>query len=280
MNDDWMQVLASGQFDEWLHNLTIVRPGEDTVEGYGRMKWTDDGFIEIEAHTVISDIFATLSSNFRLGIVPRNEHYTLKARTQDGWEVEVSHIVTSPSASMTQGLAHWKFKPQSLSLIRPREGKDRTLRALLGPFKQIVYPRMSNMTDDAPCFGGNWSRRDWMKLDASFGTVFVRRSGEDHAIIQIDADLDIIALTNVLYSVQQAMSFVEGRNVRLIGYESLCDGQHHRKISKDVGMTKNSFVPPLGWMPDSLSNCESLLTLATNFFHTERAKAYTDRLRM
>ena len=280
MIDDWMPALQSGNFDEWLHDLTIVRPGEDPVEGYGRMRWTIDGLIEIEAFSVIKDFFTAFGSSFLPGIVPRREHYMLNARTEDGWEVEVPHIVTFPAQRMTEGLSHWEFKSPTLILKRRTGMKDRSLRALLGPIQRLFFPRFSTTTDDNPQFGGKRGRRDWTRYEPSFGAVVLRKSGVDHALVDIEADLDRPGLTQALYAVQTSLSFVEGRNVSLVGYESLCDGEHHRNISKNAGTTKASFSPPLGWMADPRFNYEYLLTLATNFFFTTRGRIYSDQLRM
>ncbi len=280
MKDDWIEILRSKNYEAWLLNLSIATPGQEPMEGFGRLVWEDDR-LNVEAFAQNIDVTTAFQTRFQPGQFIRPDQYSiLKAETRDGWDVEIGHIHDMPNINLSRGRAEWRFTTPILKLGQDTRVDVKCLRALIGPVEKIFFPRYSVSRDDNPHFGGGITRRDWISFEPSFGSVVLRRFDSDEVAINIEGDLTQDGLVEALESVQLAVSFVEGRNVKLIGYEIISENQRCRWITKDVRMTNSRFSPPFGNTGSPKVDYEQALTLASSFFHTQVGKLFSNRLRM
>ena len=136
------------------------------------------------------------------------------------------------------------------------------------------------MKDDNPHLGWSSNRLDWLEFQTTFGVVVVRREDRNRGYILIQGNSDQNNLTKALDAVQTAISFVEGRNVEIVGYEKVSDGKRTRSLGWTTSTTKSRFVPPFGWTKTIPMNMEGFLSLATNYFYSDAGEDVADRLGM
>lgn len=283
--EDWLAALEKGELQLSLGELAVLGPGEWRSDGWGLLSWSLDDGVHIHAETTAPEPLTSLPvpGTFKPGEVIAEAYYrSLEGRTFDGWSVGCGRFYENPSTTLGGTDERWSISCHEAMLSRDTDMEDDPcLMAILHPINLTRFPRPSVLTDSNPHFG--WQTRtewDWLEFEAPFGHVAARKLGTDKATVFIKGDLDQAGYEQALDAVRQAFSFVEGRSVRILGYEARMHGKHLRKLWPPTSTTKNRFAPVLGLSLATPDLFEPLLRSATQFIHTDRGRMAFDHLRM
>lgn len=283
--EDWLAALESGTLQLGLGELAILGPGERRSNGWGLLSWSLDDGVRIHAGTTAPEplMLLPVPGTFKPGeIIAEADYRSLEGRTFDRWIVECGKFYENPSTTLGGTDERWLIKCHEAVLSRDTDMEDDSgLMAILHPINLTQFARPSVLTDSNPHFG--WQTRtkmDWLEFEAPFGHVAARKLGTDKATVLIKEDLDRPGYERALDAVRQAFGFVEGRSVRILGYEARIHGKHIRKLWPSTSTTKNRFAPVLGQGFATPDLFEPLLRSATHFIHTDRGKKAFDHLRM
>jgi hypothetical protein len=276
---NWFTSLVDRDYQADLVDLAISDRDGDTHTGQGRILLTPDRDIRVWAVTRGNDDLAI--GRWQPGeFISRESRYTLKARALDGWSVEVTDIVHQPSVDLAYDEKIWDFPTRQATFTLPfGESNFHGIGAIVGPVDAQTYPRSSKLIYENPHFSYSREPLDWFEFETIGAKISGNQRGK-HCFVKIEAELDLPGLERALESVQLAMSFVEGRNVGLSGYEARIKDQTQRKLFNSAKITQNRFPRPIGTLTVSLNVSEKVMGLATPFFLSERGRRYSDWLRM
>jgi hypothetical protein len=275
-SESWCPSLAEPKLEIELLHLALVNDDGVRFEGAGRVSWTPEEGIRIRGSiTAPSSIYGLLPFG---GI----SEFELEGATADGRSVTASNV-RFPNGPVSLGASICTLDSVvdevDFREARASEGPSKVI-ALLRPIDWLRYPRPSNVDDDNPYFGSSSTKKDWMKMNCDFGLVAIRQIGDDLTSVYIEHNDNSKKLSGAVDSVRLALSFFEGREVRMISYVASCGGEQHQHLCRYVPTTKERLPPPLGLRGVSGEVCEDFIRNAANFFHTDKGRPYSDHLRM
>jgi hypothetical protein len=276
MVDDWMETLLAGELLVSVPSLALVHGDGVRFQGSGRLQWDPSSTIRVLAET---DGGAELFQKFAhagapLGkLLPPGEYVSVEGETQDGWQVSTLRVPRQ-GYRISDRSPHvvWNFETTGLSLRRPAEaqGMRRMIRALMGP-PPTRWVRSTTTGIQNDYFGGSSFKRDWLLAPTVFGPVAARQRSEQWFEVRLSETQEIRSdARDVIFAVLDALSFVLGRRLRLLGYEDVRPNEEERHLfaAPDVPPGR-ALLAPLGGDSTYLDNVEACLGRAVDFFSTD-----------
>lgn len=274
--DDWIETLLGEGFGLSLPSLAMIHGDGARFQGSGRLQWEPGSAIRVSAET---DGGAELFQKFGhagapLGkLLPAGEYVSVEGQTQDGWEVSTTRVPRQGyRISDRSPRVVWNFETTSFSLRRPSEprGGRRMIRGLMGP-PPTRWVRGTTTEVQNDCFGSKSYRRDWLLATTGFGTVAARQRSDQWFEIRVSETQGTCSDgRDVILAVRNALSFILGRRLLVLGYEDLRPGLEERHLIATQGApTGNALLAPLGSDSAYIENVEALLGRAIDFFGTE-----------
>jgi hypothetical protein len=283
VNDDWLDILLSGSYEEILTELAIASGDGVQCRGTGRVFWRPDSGLRIQAVTEGADaLFPMIVPALTPGqLIPRDSFITTTGRTLDGWDVWVAPVpLDGYSVSSGSPSALWDLPVRLLRLSQSNDMVEgRFIRAILGP-PPSTWVRWTETEIRNEQFPGRSGRRDWLLARPGIGTVAARKRSDQWFEVKavIEGEQPQADAATILTAVARAFGFVLGRRVFVRGHQELAEGKETRSLAVAAGgPTRGDLEAPIGGSSGPLAaytgGVENLLGLAIDFFLTERGES-------
>jgi hypothetical protein len=247
LEPSWRDILSQGLYEIELSKFTLSRAAGDVFSGAARLRWTPTEGVRVTGTTDGEIDFFGLSYGGPGSFVPKSALFRLDGTSPDGWAVEATDLVlTGKEYKSCQSGIVWDFKCDTIKLQQASSpvGPKPLLRTAIIPIRRMKFWGESEFIDKNPHEIFQSRVGDWMTYETSFGGVYARSRGE---ILGVDivGDLDVERFEEALESVRLAFSFIEGRNLRVLGYEANCGSRTIRIIYPKTSTTEKAFPSPM-----------------------------------